>query len=263
MIEKLKESIKNGEVILFVGAGVSKTINLPTWSELIDYIATQLDYNESIFSCYGDALTLAEYYKINKGHIGELRSWMDTQWNVDVNNLLSSKIYSSIVSMNFPIIYTTNYDHCLEKAFDINDKKYTRIVNVDDFVKIKKNTTQIIKFHGDTISDSSIVLAESDYFERLAFESPLDIKLRADMLSKSISFVGYSLSDINIRLLIYKLDQLWKKSNNNSKRPHSYIFLPTPNPIQEEVLRARGVIPIVGESIDKKESMERFLDSLK
>ena len=52
MIEKLKESIKNGEVILFVGAGVSKTINLPTWSELIDYIATQLDYNDSIFSCY-------------------------------------------------------------------------------------------------------------------------------------------------------------------------------------------------------------------
>ena len=122
---------------------------------------------------------------------------------------------------------------------------------------------QIIKFHGDTISDSSIVLAESDYFERLAFESPLDIKLRADMLSKSILFLGYSLSDINIRLLIYKLDQLWKKSNNNSNRPQSYIFLPTPNPIQELVLSERGVIPIVGESIDKKESMERFLDSLK
>ena len=83
------------------------------------------------------------------------------------------------------------------------------------------------------------------------------------MLSKSILFLGYSLSDINIRLLIYKLDQLWKKSNNNSNRPQSYIFLPTPNPIQEKVLRARGVIPIVGESIDKKESIERFLDSLK
>lgn len=263
MIEELKKSIKNGEVILFVGAGVSKTINLPTWGELIDYIATQLDYNEAIFSCYGDALTLAEYYKINKGHIGELRSWMDTQWNVDENVILNSKVHSSIVNMNFPIIYTTNYDHCLEKAFVINNKKFTRIVNVDDFVKIKQNTTQIIKFHGDTISDSSIVLAESDYFERLAFESPLDIKLRADMLSKSILFLGYSLSDINIRLLIYKLDQLWKKSNNNSKRPKSYIFLPTPNPIQEQVLSARGVIPIVGESIDKKESMEKFLDLLK
>ena len=47
MIEELKKSIKNGEVILFVGAGVSKTINLPTWGELIDYIATQLDYNEA------------------------------------------------------------------------------------------------------------------------------------------------------------------------------------------------------------------------
>ena len=263
MMNKLKKDIKNGEVILFVGAGVSNTINLPTWSELIDYIATDLGYDETIFSCYGDALTLAEYYKINKGHIGELRSWMDTQWNVDDNVILNSTVHSAIVNMNFPIIYTTNYDHCLEKAFSLNNKEYTKIISVDDLVNIKKNSTQIIKFHGDTISDSSIVLAESDYFERLAFESPLDIKLRADMLSKSILFLGYSLSDINIRILIYKLDQLWKKSNNNSNRPQSYIFLPTPNPIQEKVLRARGVIPIVGESIDKKESIERFLDSLK
>lgn len=113
------------------------------------------------------------------------------------------------------------------------------------------------------LNSQYLTFSESDYFERLAFESPLDIKLRADMLNKSILFLGYSLSDINIRLLIYKLDQLWKKSNNNSNRPQSYIFLPTPNPIQEQVLKARGVIPIVGESIDKKESMERFLDSLK
>jgi len=101
--------------------------------------------------------------------------------------------------------------------------------------------TQIIKFHGDTISDDSIVLTESSYFERLAFDSPLDIKLRADMLGKSILFIGYSLSDINIRLLIYKLYQLWQKSNNSSKRPKSYLFLPTPNPIQETILNCRGI----------------------
>ena len=262
MIKKLSESIKRGEVILFVGAGVPKTIDLPTWSELIKNIAIQLGYDESIFSCYGDALTLAEFYKIEKGHIGELRSWMDTEWSVNIDVIKSSKIYSSIVKMNFPIIYTTNYDHCLEKAFEIYGKKYRRIVNVDDTVGISKDETQIIKFHGDTVSDESIVLAESDYFERLAFESPLDIKLRADMLGKSILFLGYSLSDINIRLLIYKLDQLWKKSNNSSIRPKLYIFLPTPNPIQESILKNRGIETIIGENVDKKNSMENFLELL-
>ena len=64
--EKLKKSIECGEVILFVGAGVSKTLGLPTWNELIDYIAEDLDYDKRIFNSYGDALTLAEFYKLEK-----------------------------------------------------------------------------------------------------------------------------------------------------------------------------------------------------
>ena len=262
MIEELKTSIKNGNVILFVGAGVSATLGLPNWSQLISHISAELGYDERIFKLYGDSLALAEFYEINKGHIGELRSWMDTKWNIAPEVIKNSAIYEAIVKLNFPQIYTTNYDHCLETAFTAWNKKYKRIVSVDDFVGSSSMETQIIKFHGDTISDRSIVLTESSYFERLAFDSPLDIKLRADMLGKSILFIGYSLSDINIRLLIYKLDQLWQKSNNSSKRPKSYLFMPTPNPIQEAILKNRGIQTIVGEELDKTKSMETFLSSL-
>lgn len=262
MIDELRASIKSGNVILFVGAGVSATLGLPNWSQLISHISAELGYDERIFKLYGDSLALAEFYEINKGHIGELRSWMDTKWNTDPEIIKNSAIYEAIVKLNFPQIYTTNYDHCLETAFTAWNKKYKRIVSVDDFVGSNSTETQIIKFHGDTISDRSIVLTESSYFERLAFDSPLDIKLRADMLGKSILFIGYSLSDINIRLLIYKLDQLWQKSNNSSKRPKSYLFMPTPNPIQETILKNRGIHTIIGEELDKTKSMETFLKSL-
>lgn len=262
MIEELRTSIREGNVILFVGAGVSATLGLPNWSELISHISSELGYDERIFKQYGDSLTLAEFYEINKGHIGELRSWMDTKWNIVPERIKKSAIYESIVKLNFPKIYTTNYDHCLETAFTAWNKNYKRIIDVDDLVNTNSTETQIIKFHGDTISDRSIVLTESSYFERLSFESPLDLKLRADMLGKSILFIGYSLSDINIRLLIYKLDQLWKRSNNSSKRPKSYLFLPTPNPIQETVLKNRGIQTIVGDELDKTASIEQFLKSL-
>lgn len=262
MIEELRTSIKDGNVILFVGAGISATLGLPNWSELISYISSELGYDERIFKQYGDNLILAEFYKVNKGHIGELRSWMDTKWNIAQEDIKESAIYEAIVKLNFPQIYTTNYDHCLETAFSAWNKKFKRIINVDDFVNLNSDETQIIKFHGDTISDNSIVLTESSYFERLAFESPLDIKLRADMLGKSILYIGYSLSDINIRFLIYKLDQLWQKSNNSSKRPKSYLFLPTPNPIQETILKCRGIQTIVGDELDKTKSIEGFLQNL-
>lgn len=261
MIDELKKSIKNKNTILFVGAGISATLGLPTWSELISQIATDLGYDDRLFKQYGDSLTLAEFYSIKKGHIGELRSWMDRHWDVSDDIIKSSKIYEAIANLDFPLIYTTNYDHCLETALNCWGKKYKKIVDVDDLVNLDSDTTQIVKFHGDTISDESIVLTESSYFKRLDFESPLDIKLRSDMLGKSLLFIGYSLSDINIRLLIYKLDQLWKNSNE-SKRPASYIFLPTPNPIQETILQSRGIITIIGEGLDKKESTEKFLTNL-
>ena len=107
------------------------------------------------------------------------------------------------------------------------------------------------------------MLTESSYFKRLDFESPLDIKLRSDMLGRSILFIGYSLSDINVRFLLYKLDKLWQNSNIRvEKRPSSYIFLPTPNPIQENILRKRGIETIIGSNIDKNKSIEEFLSSL-
>lgn len=261
MIKDLKKDIKNKNVILFVGAGVSNTLNLPTWSQLISKMAEDLQYDDRLFKCYGDNLILAEYYMIKKGKVGELRSWMDRNWDISNDKIKLSKIYEAIVKLNFPLIYTTNYDHCLETAMDYWKKEYKKIVNVEDLVNLNPNITQIVKFHGDFTSDESIVLSESNYFDRLNFESPLDIKLRSDMLGKSILFIGYSLSDINIRFLIYKLDQLWKKSNSDN-RPQSYLFLSTPNPIQEEVLRKRGITTIVGEELDKTKSIEKFLNSL-
>jgi len=82
-----------------------------------------------------------------------------------------------------------------------------------------------LSLHGDFDDDSSLVLTESSYFERLSFESPLDIKLRYDSIGKSLLFIGYSLSDINIRYLLYKLQRLWAESDYSGVRPVSYIFV--------------------------------------
>lgn len=259
MISEIKKVIQNKNMILFVGAGLSASLGLPTWSQLIEHISEELGYEKNLFSQYGDNLALSEYYFIQNGRIGELRSWMDRNWNVEQSKIENSKIFKAIVDLNFPLIYTTNFDHCLETAYKVWNKDYHKIIGVDDLVKIKSNTTQIIKFHGDLVNDESIVLTESSYFERMDFESPLDIKLRSDMLGKSILFVGYSLSDINMRFLIYKLDKLWQKSNSSSQRPKSYLFMANPNPVQEVILQKRGIITLVGETTDKSKSMEEFL----
>ncbi len=260
--DDLVEAIRNKRAILFVGAGVSRNVGVPTTEEVVAEIARQLGYDPESFRMLGDHRALAEFYKLTKGNLGPLRSWMDTTWHRADVNVRDSEIHRLIVELPFPIIYTTNYDRWLEKAFDAFGKEYTKIVNVGDLLKAREGVTQIVKFHGDFDDDESIVLTESGFFERLDFESALDIKLQADALSRPVLFIGYSLSDINIRYLVYKLQRLWESSALARLRPKSYIFLSSANPVQERVLRMRGIEPIISQRKDPGEGLAQFLADL-
>jgi hypothetical protein len=108
-----------------------------------------------------------------------------------------------------------------------------------------------------------MVFTETSYFERLSFEAPLDLKLRADALGKALLFVGYSLSDINVRYLLFRLQRQWERELKPELRPKSYMFMVRPNPVQAEVLRSRGVEPIEGDSTDPAQSLTSFLRELR
>ena len=88
-MDQLRDAYRNNRLILFVGSGVSANIGLPPWKELIDEIAVQLDYDPEVFNTYGNFLALAEYYRIKKGSIGPLRSWMDREWhrNIEIRDV--------------------------------------------------------------------------------------------------------------------------------------------------------------------------------
>ncbi|MCI4670180.1 MAG: SIR2 family protein [Bacteroidia bacterium] len=261
-LQELIEAIRKRNVILFVGGGVSMNLGLPSWDKLIDRLAKDLGFDNEVFRSYGDHLILAEYYKMNKG-IGPLRSWMDRKWhNTDKVNIRESRIHQLIVELDFSLIYTTNYDRWIEFAFDEYEKPYVKIADVTDIKRSREGVTQIVKFHGDFDNDSSIVLTESSYFDRLDFETPLDIKLRADVLGKSILFIGYSLSDINIRYLLYKLNKMWQSAKNNEAKPKSFILLMQPNPVQELVLEKRGIVTIISQNEDFGKGLEEFLETL-
>ncbi len=261
MTEELAIAVRERRVILFIGSGVSQNLGLPSFSGLVQHLAKELNYDPEIYATHGDYLALAEYYQLEKGTIGPLRSWMDRTWYTGVD-LAKSEIHRLIVELNFPIIYTTNYDTWLEQSYDLYKRDYVKIANVGDLTKVKPEVTQIVKFHGDTEDDASIVLTESSYFSRLDFESPLDIKLRSDLLGKSVLFIGYSLSDINVRYMLYKLNRQWQSSPYADAMPKSFIFLVRPNPVQERLLSNRGIQAIVSNTDNPETGLREFLHSL-
>lgn len=261
---RLKELRQQGRLIPFVGSGLSKPLGLPDWSALIDFIAEQLEYDPQVFKLNGTQLQLAEYYVAIKHSIGPLRSEMDRLFNPSDKQIKKSRAHTALVEMKLPLIYTTNYDRIVERAFDIRKEPYHTIANLDDIVSAPADaSTQIVKLHGTFDDDASLVLTETSYFDRLEFESPIDIKLRADILGKTLLFIGYSLSDINVRYMLYKLHKMKLQMRRDTLEPSGFLTTFRSNKIQQ-TLFANWDIKIVDlDPVHPTESLADFLESLK
>ena len=263
MLEDLARAVRQRQAILFVGAGLSMSVGLPSWREFIEHMISELDLDpQSEIGQDFTYQTLAEYYRITQGSIGPLRSWMDRNWSVAEDKVRGSEAHRLIVELDFPIIYTTNYDNNLEVAFRLHGRDYVKVANARDVAKMDAGCTQIVKFHGDFDDDQSLVIAETDYLDRLAFDTPLDIKFRADALGRTLLFIGYSMSDLNIRLLLHSLWKTWRNSGYERSRPNSYVFMPSPNAVQDAVLGQWGISVLSEEAETPDQALVAFLTRL-
>ena len=75
-------------------------------------------------------------------------------------------------------------------------------------------------------------------------------------------FVGYSVSDVSVRYLLYRLHKLWAGSAYEQARPRVYVYLGTPNPVQARVLSSWGVVPLFAEVEDVGEGLRLLLERL-
>jgi SIR2-like domain len=261
--EDLRGMRRDGKLIPFVGAGLSMPLGLPSSDSLVSTIAEQLDYDPEVFKLSGSFFQLAEYYVATKGSIGPLRSEMDRMFNPADRAIRSSAAHQALVSMNLPLIYTTNYDRIIERAFELRKVACHTIANIDDIALAPPHATHVVKFHGTFSDDASLVLTESSYFDRLEFESAIDIKLRADILGKCLMFVGYSLGDVNIRYMLYKLHKLRLRVKRDvSRLPSAYLVTFGSGEVQRTLLAQWDVAVVDLDPINKTQSMGDFLGAL-
>ena len=257
--ETLVQAVRGRKAILFAGAGLSCTLGLPLFDVLTSYLGSQLNLPD--WKRY-DFPALAEYYLLQTSASDELFRWMRKQWHRDDIDIQASRAHNCILDLNFPVLYTTNYDSWLECAFAARGVPFRKILNVNDLAETSVDEAEIIKFHGDFDDPSSIVLTESSFLQRMSLDGPLDIRLRSDSLARPLLFAGYSVSDPNIRYLLFRLQQLWAGYSEEWKKPKSYILMVERNEVQERLLRERGVEPIVSEESDASLGLIHFFEAL-
>jgi hypothetical protein len=262
-VAELAAAVRARTALLFVGAGVSMNLGIPSWAERTAHMAAKLGYDPAEFAALGDPQTLAEFYPLEVGSLGSLRSWMDVEWHRNAEKKVRrSEVHRLIVELGFPVVYTTNYDRYLELAHEAHGVPYTKVANIGDLARVKPGVTEIVKLHGDFEDDGSIVLTESSHFDRLALDGPFDLKLRTDLLGRAALFVGYSVSDVSIRYLLYRLHRLWAGSAYEKARPRAYVYLGDQNPVQARVLQSWGIVPLFADEGDIGEGLRRLLERL-
>ncbi|WP_199880658.1 SIR2 family NAD-dependent protein deacylase [Bacillus massiliglaciei] len=100
-------------------------------------------------------------------------------------------------------IISTNYDLLFEKAY--GDQILSLIGH--DFIDQETKRVKLFKIHGDIRFPESIIITKSDYqtFLSKVYE-PVWKELEKIVMKKSILFVGYSFSDLNIQFLLKKMN---------------------------------------------------------
>jgi len=212
LLEKISDLCSENRIIPFLGAGCSKQMLNCDWDSLMNEIATQYNIsdigNMKIAQRFIDAYGKDEFCKM-------LNSKLSSD-NFDDDK---GYIYLAIISMGIGTIYTTNQDNIMEKCCEKHGFEYKSIITIEDLISAKIGEGLYIKYHGDYSVPESVIFGEDEYLDRIDDKDNfIDIKLKADVLGRSLLFIGYSFRDINLKLFFRRLKNVF------GKIPTSYMI---------------------------------------
>ncbi len=206
--KELVEQFARGNGAVFVGAGLSQGAGLPSWADLIDELAAELD------DCPSDAdyRDIAYYYDLEYGRnrlVQKLRDQLDT---LEVS---PTPVHAELCQLPVSPIFTTNYDDLFDQALRIAKRRFTNVVNDVDAGFWSADRLQLVKLYGDLNQPDTTVITTEDY-ERFAAQRPALARLLATTLqTRTVLFLGYSVTDPALRLILRQVrDESGKFARN-------------------------------------------------
>jgi len=231
----LKKYNDNNKLTIFVGAGVSKSSNLPSWGDLINKIKTEL----SISNSETDYLKIAQLYYLSCGETVYYQRIKEF-FPENVEPTIIQKLIFDLKPAN---IITTNWDILLEKTAQDYGYIYD-VISKDEHLVQSQLENHIIKMHGD-FNHNNIVFKEDDYINYQYIFPLIENYVKSILSTNAILFLGYSYSDINLKQII-------KWIQNNSKiMPPMFLVVFEEDKNQSKYLENFGIKTIVITDEDK------------
>lgn len=271
---ELKKLYRQGRVVPFVGAGASmsmtwlspdglNTLRGPSWTELVDEACRQLGYKDPELLRYrGTDLQILEFFEQKKGNFAPLTNWLVRRFDVTNEAIEASAVHIALSNLSESTkFYTTNYDDLLERALRLSGRMVKVVAGERDMGSNDK-LTEVVKFHGDFDNPAAMVFSEGHYYGRLRLDSPLDFKLRSDLLNRVALFVGYSFRDLNVGFLFNLLNEMLKTLPDSDTGKRAYIVVNNPSDFEYTLFKKRNIeiIPTYGD--DRTATLAEILDEV-
>lgn len=254
---ELRDRYHDGRLLPFIGAGASmsvswrnstgKEVRGPSWGEMVNQAAKLLGFADAeLARVRGTDQQILEYFRIEHGNqIAKLTNWLSKLMDPPDEELRNSPLHAELAQLDkCRLFYTTNYDNFLERSFRLNGID-THVSAIEMQLGLGTHKREVIKFHGDLDHPSQIVLTESDYEQRLRFSTPMDYRLRSDLLGRVILFIGYSFRDPNVSYLFRLFTDEFYDKGEGLRGARAYIVVPDPSEF-ERALFAERRIDVIG-----------------
>jgi hypothetical protein len=230
---------------------------------MVDEACRQLGYEDPELLRYrGNDLQILEYFLQKKGNFAPLTNWLVRRFDVDDDAIRASRVHTLLCALNASTkFYTTNYDDLLERSLRLSGRQ-VRVVASERDMAGDDGAVEVVKFHGDFDNPDLMVLSEGHYYRRLRLDTPLDFKLRSDLLNRAALFLGYSYSDLNVGFLFDVLNELLKSLPGSDAGKRAYIVVNNPSDFEYTLFRRRKieVIPTYGD--DRTSSLAEVLEDI-
>ena len=244
-VKELQHELENERLVLFVGAGVSQSSGLPSWQNLVAQLTAVAQIDKQAQNV-DELLDLAAQCreKLGKYFARELKRILEK------NDPTPSITHYLLAAFPVSTIVTTNFDTLLEQSLLRIKKAAFTIHRAFDVAWAPiKDQVNILKIHGDIDTPHEITLSKEDYDHYFERRPALSALLKGLFLNRTFLFVGYSLRDPNLNIILQEVSNLLKKA----QRPiYMIVFEATEQEIASYKQQGVVVICVAGKSIDEK-----------
>jgi hypothetical protein len=220
---ELAARARSGELVLFLGAGVSVPAGLPTWPDMLERLGAACP--QPITAEALSSLRPPEAATLLKKRLGgaePLQHMLTQLFNVG----RCSVGHALLAGLRTPAAVTTNYD----RLYEIAAKVPMPDLAVLPYKSPTGTAPWLLKLHGDVSRPSEMVLTTEQYIEQQDLRGPLAAVVQTLLMTRHMLFLGYSLADDTFIRLATQVHRVMPE-----RRVRGTVVGLLPDPFREEL----------------------------